>query len=670
MAFAAFYSCTKEVPAPVSDGGLVQFRATLEAPSVKTALSEGNAVEWVAGDSISIFNGSSNVFCASSEAGTSTTFSATLSGSGPWYALYPYDAEASISGGIITAELPSAQIAVPGTFANGMNLAVALSEGSNLHFKNVLSYIKVQVTNALVSKIVLSGKNTEVLAGTVKIDFNSGQPVYSIEGEGATSITLAPESGYFIPGEYYYIGVLPQTIAGGFNLCYVDAFGDEHPLSSSADALLARSGILNIGSPDHKITLDGPISFADADVKADLLAAGIGGGIESGEIYKSEAATVSYETLAAFDPTLPTGSNPSRVCSSSTLWRDPTAINSFDELKYFIGLARTDTDYRVPVLFPGCTNLVSVTFPCNATTIANYCFQNCSSLLTVKLPENLTAVYTYCFAGCSSMSGVLDIPASVKSFSACAFMGCTADTILVARGGALKTIGDYAFYNCSTLKRFEAFDNAIESIGKYAFSGCRNMKLATRLYTSLSTIGEYAFENCFKITNLTITSADLETIPRNAFYQCKALVNVYLSRSVKEIAMFAFSGCFSMTGFSYEGSGKTGINLPEGFTTLGKAAFGACKGIKDVIFPSTITSIGDNVFRTEKLTTNGVAEEHVVNLDSWTIKAVDVPSLGANPFLKKTTEGSVASILVPEESLSSYQTATNWSNYASVMAGF
>ena len=668
MAFAALFSCTKETPAPVPDGDLVQFRATLEAPTVKTALAEGNTVTWVSGDSISIFNGSTNVFCASSGAGASTTFSATLSGSGPWYALYPYSADASISGGIITASLPSVQKAVPGTFANGLNLSVALSAGNELHFKNVLSYVKVQVTNNLVSKIVLSGKNSEVLAGTVNIDYNSGQPVYSIEGEGATTITLAPESGFFTPGEYYYIGVLPQTIAGGFNLCYVDAFGEEHPLASSSDAQLGRSGLLNIGSPDHTLALDGPIVFADPDVKADLLAKGIGGGIVSGEIYKSEAAAVSYETLAAFDPTPTTGSDPNKTCGSSSLWTDPTTIDSFDELKYFVGLTDPNGDIKLPILFSDCTNLVSVTLPHNLTLIANFCFKGCTSLKGIDLPENLRAIYQYTFSGCTAFSGIFTIPASVKSISGCAFMTCSADTILVERGGALKTISGYAFYNCTNLKRFEAYDNVIEAINSHAFSGCKNMLLATRLYTSLKTIGTYAFENCAKIKYITITSPSLETISRNAFYRCTSLINVYVSSSVKLIDQFSFSGCYNMTGFSYVKSGDTGLKLPEGLTTIGKAAFGGCAKITSVEFPSTISSIGDNVFRSEYLSSTA----RIVNLESWTVKAAAVPSLGANPFLKATNAdaGDVTSILVPTASLDAYKAATNWSAFASVMSGF
>lgn len=668
---ASILSCTKETKAPTEpEEGCVKLTAEIES-AAKTVLAEGNTVEWLADDAISIFDGTENKKLTVSGAGATTTFSFDPETAGPWYAIYPYSGAATIENGVISATVPAIQTAVPGTFANGLNISVALSDAGHLSFKNVLAYVKVTVSKTLIRKIVLSGKNGENIAGSIKISYNSGAPTYVVE-DGVTSIELAPESGYFQKDATYYIAVLPQTLENGFTLSYIDAFNDEHVVPGNNPAALLRKKILNLNSPDASIQIDGPITFADPDVKADLLKAGIGGEIEDGEIYKSEAAAVTYEKLSVFDPALPGSStaNPNKVCDASSLWTDPTAVDSFDELKYFIGLARTETDNRLPVLFPKCTNLVSVTFPYNLTTIANYCFQGCSKLNNVKLPENLTAVYTYCFADCTGMTGKLEIPGTVKSLSACAFMRCSADTILFPRNAALKTVGDYAFYQCSKMKRFEAYDNVIESLGKYAFSGCNNMVLSTRNYTSLATIGQYAFENCYKIKNLTITSSNLTTIERNAFYQCKALVNVYLSSSVTEIAMFAFSGCFSMTGLSYVKSGDTGLKLPEGLTTIGKCAFGGCKSIKDVIFPSTVTTIGDNVFRTEKLTTGGVAEEHIVNLDSWTVYATSVPSLGANPFLKKDTAGSVASILVPNESVNAYKAATNWSSLAAVISGF
>ncbi len=143
-------------------------------------------------------------------------------------------------------------------------------------------------------------------------------------------------------------------------------------------------------------------------------------------------------------------------------------------------------------------------------------------------------------------------------------------------------------------------------------------------------------------------------------------MNVYISSSVTEINQFAFSGCIALTGLSYEGTSKIGINLPEGLTTIGDAAFGGCLLIKDVTFPSTVNTIGANVFRTEIVDrTTGT-----VTLDSWTVKATAVPSLGAETFKYMSVAsdaGSVAKILVPSSCVDAYKAAANWNKFDSVI---
>lgn len=596
-------SCAKE--APVAPQSKVILTATLE--NSKTILTEENTVEWVAGDKVSVFEGSTNVQTTALQGGASTSLEGEITTSGPWYALYPYNADATISEGIITTTLPANQKAAPGTFADGLNISVAYSETSTLAFKNVLSYVKFTVSNDLVRKVTITGAADEALAGTIAIDYNAGQPTYSVV-EGSKSIVLEPEGEYFEKDAVYYAAILPQTLPSGFNITYNDAFNEDHVATSTNAPVFKRSVTLNIGSPDSEFQIDGPITFECAAVEADLLKAGIGGTIEAGKIYKSEAARTPYSAFESYCVT----------DKSSPLWTDVTSITSFDEFKYFVGLHYSETQVRTPNIFYGCSMLTTLTFPYNTQAIANYTCMKCSSLTAINLPAGVHSVFGH------------------------AFDGCAAVTKLTFEAGA---------------------DNILKQVSTYAFNGCKKMSLSTRNMKKLETIGTYAFQNCEKIQNLTISSSNLKTIGRNAFYQCKALVNVYISPKIEKIDQFAFSGCIALTGLSGEGTSKTGINLPEGCTTLGKAAFGGCYNIKDVVFPSTITTIDENVFRTETVNST----ERVINLDSWTIKATAVPTLGANPFLKKTNTGSVAHIYVPAASVDAYKAAANWKNYASII---
>ena len=718
-------ACAKEAPVPVENNakddntaGRITFTATLDnagaAPATLTQLVAGNKVEWIAGDAISIFDGSTNKEVTTSDSGASASFSVDLAEAGPWYALYPYVSTASISGSKITTVVPSAQTAVNGSFADDLSISVAKSDAGVLAFKNALGLIKFTVGKDNISKVVLRGNKAEILAGTVKIDYNSGNPTWEATS-AVRYIELAPEAGTFTNGGTYYFAVLPQDFSAGFSLNFIDNAGLSFIVSTSNDANLHRSEILNISTADGKITLDNNIVFADADVKADIVDAFDTNG--DGELSYREAAAVTFDGLSAL------------------VWTDKLTVNTFDELRYFTGL-KSDVsnssvwggkDYRLPAIFTGCSNLTSVKLPENLTTIAASAFQNCSALTSIELP-NLRAIFASTFAG-SGLTSIV-IPDSVVSLSNSVFSGCTAlvyvtlsknlttignsvfDGCTALKGNpaavddfptstafaegdlrfpdSLTSIGNYAFRGCSSLKRAifsdsgvglatignSAFQNCtamtkfycpssnvIESIGNNAFDGNTKMSFRSRNFSHVKTLGQYAFQKC-AMTNASLTSNELTAIPRNAFYQCKSLVNVYFSSTVTTIDQFAFSGCISVTGISYQGTSRTGIELPEGLTTIGQAAFGACELIKTADFPSTVTSIGNKIFRHETINSTG----RDVNLDTWTIRrSASVPTLGTGTF---DGGGGVTSILVPAAAEADYKLATNWSAFAGVISGF
>lgn len=707
VSFITLAACAKisEIPDPESgdnNTGIVKLMGTFDSssPITRTVLTAENKVEWVAGDAITIFDGGDNINVTTADNGASASFSTSLSTSGPWYAVYPYYSKASISNSVISTTLPKDQKAVNGTFDDDLNLAVALSDDNTLAFKNVLGLVKFTVGKDNITKVTFRGNNAEVVAGDIAVDYNSGNPTWK-ETKGVRYITLAPASGTFVNGGTYYFAVLPQTFTKGFSLNFENNAGVSFVVETTNEAVLTRSGILNIKTADGNITLEDNIVFADADVKADIVAAFDTD--KDGELSYAEAAAVSYEALSEFT------------------WTDKLTVDTFDELQYFTGLvttiSRSDVpggkDIRLPALFNGCTNLTSVKLPRNLSTITETSFLDCSSLTSIELPniraifgstfknsgltsivipnsvaamskgafqgctalgsvslsENLTTIPESAFEGCIALTGEVNIPNAVTSIGKNAFKGCENITKIVFEdsGTILKTIGDYAFQGCKKMTNFYLpSGNIVESIGESAFDGNTKMTMRSRNLTHLKSIGQYAFRQT-AIKNLTITSSELKTIPRNTFYQCKSLENVYLSSSVTSIEQFAFSGCIALTGLSSVKTSDTGIKLPEGLTTIGNSAFGGCELIKEVVFPSTITTIGNSIFRCE--TINSTARH--IDLESWTIKATTVPTLGTDTFKKNSDrEGTVAAIYVPAESVESYKSAASWQAFASVISGF
>ncbi|MCQ2184995.1 MAG: leucine-rich repeat protein, partial [Bacteroidales bacterium] len=655
-------SCAGELEIPVQERKTVQFKAGFE--NTRTILADGNRVDWVSGDKVTIFDGESNVVATAASSGESTVLNAEISSEGPWYAIYPYREGNVISGGIITTVLEPRQTAVPGTFAPGLNISVVYSGTKELYFRNVVAFLKITVGQDLIRQIAISGTGGEAVAGTMDISWNGGTPTCTVKDE-ISEIILAPESGCFQPGCPYYAAVLPGTLKSGLKLIYTDAFGDSHEISSPNPPTFKRSVITDAGTPDSRFQIDGPIDFACPAVKADLLASDFGkakfGKIREGEIYKSEAASVTYDELNAYACTA-TGTKESKTYAASELWSNAAAITSFDELRYFIGLYKTNLsspEFRLPTIMSQCTGLTSVKLPYNLSTIEAGTFQGCSSLTKIELPENYRAVFGYTFAQCTSLES-LDLP-NVKSFSSYACIGCGVKTVTM--GESCTSIGDFAFQNCKSMTRLNIPASPrtcmIESIGQYAFDGCENMSLASRNLKYLKTLGQYAFRGT-KVKNMTIPLCT--SIGRNAFYGCQALVDVLISVDLKEIPQFCFSGCKSLTGLTYLETNKAGgIELPEGLTSVGTAAFGGCTKIKKVVMPSTIDKLDKNIFRSQKTNL-------YVDLETWIVKAVTPPSLGEDTFLINGTSrtGTVAKLLVPSESVAAYKSAPQWSSFSGV----
>ena len=88
-------------------------------------------------------------------------------------------------------------------------------------------------------------------------------------------------------------------------------------------------------------------------------------------------------------------------------------------------------------------------------------------------------------------------------------------------------------------------------------------------------------------------------------------------------------------------------------TAIGSHAFYYCLSLKNIVFPTTCTSIGNSAF------------EQCSGLESIRALRTSPPTLGTNVF--SGVDFAKCTIYVPNGSLSAYQSATNWSSYASYM---
>lgn len=247
------YSCTKEeiisdINSSSAEKVKMEFKAGIDALS-RTVLTTNNVVEWEEDDAISLFDSNGNNKFTTSTGGSSVTFTGSAQDDlETYYALYPYNENATISGNMITTILPSEQTALAGSFANMLNPSVAKSgSDKTLAFKNACALVKftLQYTgNNNITKVMFRGNGGEALAGTIHIDALSATPSATVEAEFAeTEVTL---SGEFTSGKTYYFVTAPATLNNGLTLVFYDENNNEWQKVGNASVTLTAGNILNL----------------------------------------------------------------------------------------------------------------------------------------------------------------------------------------------------------------------------------------------------------------------------------------------------------------------------------------------------------------------------------------------------------------------------------------
>lgn len=246
-------SCSEDAYDDGSDGTKVPMEFSASVEATRTVLENKGGVSWDAGDEISLFDpsGNNNKF-VTSVGGESVTFSGTaVNAGGKYYALYPYDANANLSGSVFTTMLPAQQSARDGSFASMLNPSVAVADGPNesLSFKNACAVIKFSfttTTDAEISKVVFQGNSGEPLAGNVQIDAGVTSPSAVVLTDGASSeIEL---SGTFAPNKDYYFVVAPCSLSNGFTITFYNSKGKAWSRVGTKSASLKAGYILDLGT--------------------------------------------------------------------------------------------------------------------------------------------------------------------------------------------------------------------------------------------------------------------------------------------------------------------------------------------------------------------------------------------------------------------------------------
>ena len=363
----------------------------------------------------------------------------------------------------------------------------------------------------------------------------------------------------------------------------------------------------------------------------------------------------------------------------------PNSVTTIGENAFWeSGLTTIDIPNSVTTIGDGAfiyTGLTSINIPNSVTTIGKEAFKGCSSLTSVNIESGEIGKKT--FLNCSNLTSV-NIGSDVTSIGENAFEGCSNLTSVIIESGV---VGANAFWNCSNLTSVN-FGNGVTNIGNGAFEECSKLT-SIDIPNSVTTIGERAFFNCKGLTSIDFGSG-VTSIGNRAFTWCKSLTSIAIPNNVTTIGEYAFSLCEGLISIDIPNSvtsietgvfsncfGLTSIDIPNSVTSIGDYAFQRCTSLTSIDIPNSVTSIGDYAFNYCKnlitivipnsVTSIGSAAfQNCENLMVVTCHATSVPSTNTDAFNGSYVES--ATLIVPDASLSAYQSTAPWSNFGTILA--
>ena len=264
-----------------------------------------------------------------------------------------------------------------------------------------------------------------------------------------------------------------------------------------------------------------------------------------------------------------------------------------------------------------------------------------------KVPATLEAVIVgaadavadNAFAGCKSLCAIV-LPNTVQSLGKFAFYECSR-LVYLDLGGSAAEVGDYAFGYCSSI-----FSLSLEGVLRVGFGALYSCNAIYSL--TLSVVGEDAENNRFLGYIFGAESADhngnfvpaslrelklvgCEEIPDRAFAGCAYIARFTIGEGVKSVGVRAFYACRSMKSVSLPDSvtvigddaffgcdNLESVDFGGGVESIGMQAFYGCRSLKSVTIPDKVTEIRPSTFALcESLETVGLGNVKIVGKDAF-----------------------------------------------------
>ena len=288
--------------------------------------------------------------------------------------------------------------------------------------------------------------------------------------------------------------------------------------------------------------------------------------------------------------------------------------------------------------FSGCKELTRISLPETVTEVGPYAFESCKQLGEINLPKGLKVIHKGTFNSCETLgTSTLTLPESLLEIEDFSFWKTVRLTELRFPEG-LRKIGDQAFWQ-SGLKRIW-LPASIESLGTWAFADLtvlEEVHLAAPDPSAI-TLGDGVFNSAPAGAKLYVPYGS-RTLYQSAPQWSAFTIEednpcidgfYYVLDKVNQTATLTYEtyeedGAYNHTNYSrlnttewtipaqvvqdgqvyavtaigdyaFANTNVERINLPEGIESIGTSAFDGNGSLKEVILPSTLTSIGQFAF--------------------------------------------------------------------------
>ncbi len=190
---------------------------------------------------------------------------------------------------------------------------------------------------------------------------------------------------------------------------------------------------------------------------------------------------------------------------------------------------------------------------------------------------------SYMFVGCNNLTTVI-FPKAIEVIERCifGFYGNNSSVenrnlTTVALGDKIAEIGIGAFANCVNLKAI-VIPDGVTIIGDMAFGRCLNLTTID-IPNTVSEIGDRVFEQCDNLATINMSNNIVNL--GATFQNCTGLKNIIIPNGVTSIGNNAFTGCSSLSS----------IDIPNSVTSIGNNAFTGCLKLTTVNVPNSVTEI-------------------------------------------------------------------------------